>query len=90
MRTRMPALAIIALLGLSTQATAQTPCPELARLRGEVAEALKLTTTVPTSERCAYYNRFATASVGPRATITAKHNFSGKLGSGSNNSVGIG
>jgi hypothetical protein len=61
MRTQIPAVALIALLGFGCQATAQTPCPELARLRSEVAEALKRTRGAPTLERCVYYNRFATA-----------------------------
>ena len=61
MRTRIPAVALIALLGLASHAVAQTPCPELARLRSEVAEALKHTRGAPTLERCVYYNQFATA-----------------------------
>jgi len=61
MRTQIPAVALIALLGFGSQATAQTPCPELARLRSEVAEALKKTRGAPTPERCVSYSRFATA-----------------------------
>ena len=47
MRTRMPALTIIALLGFCIQANAQAPCPELTRLRSEAQEALKQSMTVP-------------------------------------------
>jgi hypothetical protein len=61
MRTHMSALAMIALVGLYSQTSAQAQCPELTRLRGEAAEALKRTRGVPTSERCEAFNRFSLA-----------------------------
>jgi hypothetical protein len=61
MRTHMPALAIIALVGFCSQANAQARCPELTRLRSEAAEALRQATGVPTSERCEAYNRLSMA-----------------------------
>jgi hypothetical protein len=61
MRTRMPALTIIALLGFCIQANAQAPCPELTRLRSEAQEALKQSMTVPASERCYMYIRLSVA-----------------------------
>jgi len=61
MRTHMPVLAMIALVGFCSQASAQTPCPELTRLRGEAAEASKRVTRVLTSDRCGAYIRFSTA-----------------------------
>ena len=62
MRTQIPAVALIALLGFGSQATAQTPCPELARLRSETAEAWKQATRAPASERCGSYIRFSLAA----------------------------
>ena len=41
MRTRMPVLGMIALVGFCSQANAQARCPELTRLRSEVAGGLK-------------------------------------------------
>jgi hypothetical protein len=41
MRTLMPALAMIVLIGFCSQANAQTQCPELTRLRSEAVEASK-------------------------------------------------
>jgi hypothetical protein len=62
MRTPMPVLAMIALVGFCSQANAQARCPELTRLRSEVAGALKQTRgLVPTLDRCEAYNRFSTA-----------------------------
>ena len=62
MRTPMPVLAMIALVGFCGQASAQARCPELTRLRSEVAGALKQTRgLVPTLDRCEAYNRFSTA-----------------------------
>jgi hypothetical protein len=51
-RTRMPPLAIIALLGFCIQANAQTPCPEVVRLRNAATEAWKQAMRVSPSERC--------------------------------------
>jgi hypothetical protein len=59
MPTHMPSLTIIALVGFCIQANAQDRCPELTRLRGEAAEALKETRTVPASARCDSYNRLS-------------------------------
>jgi hypothetical protein len=62
MRTPMPVLAMIALVGFCGQASAQARCPELTRLRSEAAGALKQTRgLVPTLDRCEAYNRFSTA-----------------------------
>ena len=61
MRTRMPALTIIPLLGFCIQANAQALCPELIRLRSEAQEALKHSRTVPSSERCYKYIRLSLA-----------------------------
>jgi hypothetical protein len=61
MRTCMPALTIIALLGVCIQANAQELCPELTRLRSEAQEALKQSRTVPASERCYIFNRLSVA-----------------------------
>jgi len=61
MRTRMPALTIIALLGFCVQANAQALCSELTRLHREAQEALKQSRTVPASERCYMYNRLSLA-----------------------------
>lgn len=60
-RTRMPALTIIALLGFCIEANAQALCPELTRLRSEAQEALKQSRTGPASERCYMYNRLSEA-----------------------------
>jgi hypothetical protein len=61
MRTHMPALAMIALVGFCSQANAQARCPELTRLRSEAAEALKQARGVPSWGRCEAYNRFSRA-----------------------------
>jgi hypothetical protein len=61
MPTHMPSLTIIALLGFCIQAHAQDRCPELTRLRGEAAEALKQTMSGPASARCDSYNRLSKA-----------------------------
>jgi len=61
MRTSIPALAMIALVGFCSQTRAQGRCPELIRLRSEAADALKKTRGVPTSDRCAAYIRYSVA-----------------------------
>ena len=62
MRTHMPALAAIALVGFCNQVNAQAQCPELTRLRGEVAQASKKwTALVPPSQHCETYVRIAMA-----------------------------
>jgi len=61
MRTLMPALAMIALVGFCSQANAQAQCPELTRLRSEAAEASKPTRRALTSDRCEAYIRSSMA-----------------------------
>ncbi|HEX4556854.1 MAG TPA: hypothetical protein VH249_22885 [Xanthobacteraceae bacterium] len=61
MPTHMRSLAIMALVGFCIQAHAQDRCPELTRLRGEAAEALKETRTGPASVRCESYSRLSKA-----------------------------
>jgi hypothetical protein len=58
---RTPALAMMALVGFSSQANAQAPCPELTRLRIKASEAIEQTKGVPTSDRCEAYIRFSLA-----------------------------
>lgn len=50
---KMPAVTMIAIVWLGVQAEAQTPCPELLRLRSAATEAWKDAMRVPPSERCA-------------------------------------
>jgi hypothetical protein len=61
MRTQIPMLAMMALVGFCSQADAQARCPELTRLRSEAAEALKQARGVSTSQRCEAYNRVSRA-----------------------------
>jgi hypothetical protein len=61
MRTHLPALGMMALVGFCGQANAQNRCPELTRLRGEAAQAAEQLRGVPTSDRCAAYIRFSMA-----------------------------
>ena len=62
MRTNLPALAMITLVGFCSQANAQDRCPELTRLRGEAAEVSKQGgALVPPSQRCEAYVRIAMA-----------------------------
>ena len=62
----MPAFTMIAIVWLGVQAEAQTPCPELVRLRNEATEAWKEAIRVPPSERCgALYH----ASLAAEATL---------------------
>src|SRR4029077_7962477 len=61
MQTRVPALAILALLGLGVAANAQAPCPELTRLRSEAQDALKQSRTASAVERCYMYIRLSVA-----------------------------
>jgi len=61
MRTLMPALAMITLIGFCSQAHAQAQCPELTRLRSEAAEASKLTRRALISDRCEVYIRSSMA-----------------------------
>ena len=59
MRTHMPALAILALVGLCCPANAQ--CPELTQLRSKAPEVLKYKTVIQSSDRCETYIRFSIA-----------------------------
>jgi hypothetical protein len=61
MRTLMPALAMMALIGFCSQANAQAQRPELARLRSEAADASKPTKRALTSDRCEAYIRSSMA-----------------------------
>jgi hypothetical protein len=61
MRSHMPAVAMIALVGFCSQANAQAQCPELTRLRSEAAEATKQVRGRPTSNRCEAYIRLSMA-----------------------------
>ena len=61
MRTRMPILAVIALVEPFSQTSAQASCPELTALRREAAEASRQIVGVATSERCFAYNRSSAA-----------------------------
>jgi hypothetical protein len=62
----VPALAMIAIIGLRVQAEAQTPCQEYLRLRNAATEAWKQAMRTPPSERCgALYH----ASLAAQATL---------------------
>jgi hypothetical protein len=63
MRTSVPVIAMIALVGFGSHANAQARCPELTRLRGEATATSKLTRggIAPTSQRCELYGRLSTA-----------------------------
>ena len=61
MRTLMPALAMMTLIGICSQANAQAQCPELTRLRSEAAEASKPTRRALISDRCEVYIRSSMA-----------------------------
>jgi hypothetical protein len=59
---RVPVFAVIAIVGLTVEAAAQTPCPELSRLRDAATQAWKHAMRVPRSERCgALYEAAAAA-----------------------------
>ncbi len=63
MRMHVPVVAMMALVGLANHANAQARCPDLTRLRSEVAETSKQTRggIAPTSQRCEVYGRLSTA-----------------------------
>jgi len=66
----VPAFTMIAIGWLGTQAEAQTPCPELVRLRNAATEVWKRAMRAPPSERCgALYH----ASVAAEATFHYAH-----------------
>src|SRR5262249_37317291 len=68
---RVPAFALLAIIGLGVQAAAQAPCPELVRLRNAATEAWKHAMRVPRSERCGalYF-----ASLATKATLDYANN----------------
>jgi hypothetical protein len=53
---------VAALVGFAIQASAETPCPELERLRSEATEASKQVQRDPVSVRCGSHHRFARAT----------------------------
>jgi len=62
----LPAVIMIAIVGLAVRVEAQTPCPELVRLRNAATEAWKQAMRGPPSERCgALYH----ASLAAQATL---------------------
>ena len=61
MRTLIPALAMIALVGFCGQTNAQAQCPELIRLRSEAAEASKPARRGLIPDRCEAYIRSSMA-----------------------------
>src|SRR5436190_23987512 len=67
----VPAFTLIAIVGLGVQVEAQTPCPELVRLRNAATEAWKKAMRAPPSERCgALYH----ASLAAKATLNYANN----------------
>jgi hypothetical protein len=68
---RVPAFTMIAMVWLGVQAEAQTPCPELVRLRNAATAAWKEAMRGPPSERCgALYH----ASLAAEATLKYANN----------------
>ena len=67
-RIGVPALTMIATIWLGVQAEAQTPCPELVRLRNAATEAWKQAMRAPPSERCGALYHASLA-----AEMTLKH-----------------
>ncbi|WP_445222069.1 hypothetical protein ACKWRH_20510 [Bradyrhizobium sp. Pa8] len=61
MRILLPVLAVLALAGSCREAGAQTPCPELPRLRSEAVEAAKPMARALMSDRCDAYIRASRA-----------------------------
>lgn len=61
MRILFPVLAVLALAGSCRDAGAQTPCPELPRLRSDAVEASKPTARALMSDRCDVYIRASRA-----------------------------
>jgi hypothetical protein len=60
-RRLVPALAMIALVGFSSQIRAEEKCPELTRLRSEVDETAKRSLGASSAERCEAYVRISIA-----------------------------
>jgi hypothetical protein len=61
MRTRVAALAVIALVGLVGHASAQGQCEQLTRMRSKAAAALNKTVGVPMPGRCESYTELSIA-----------------------------
>jgi hypothetical protein len=61
MRTLLPVLGMIALVGFCSQANAQAQCPELTRLRNEAVDASKPMARALISDRCEVYIRSSIA-----------------------------
>ena len=61
MRTLVPAIGTIALVGFCSQASAQSQCPELTRLRSEAAQATRPMGRSLISGRCEAYIRSSMA-----------------------------
>src|SRR5436190_23868394 len=60
----VPASTMIAIVGLGVQTEAQTPCPELVRLRNAATEARQHAMRAPPSDRCgALYHASLAAEV---------------------------
>src|SRR5258708_11225934 len=67
----VPACTMIAIVWLGVQAEAQTPCPELVRLRNTATAAWKEAMSAPPSQRCGALNH---ASVAAEATLKYANN----------------
>jgi hypothetical protein len=67
----VPAFTMIAIVWLGVPADAQTPCPELVRLRNAATEAWKTAMRISPSERCAALNH---ASLAAEATLDYANN----------------
>jgi hypothetical protein len=63
----MAAFTMVALVGLTVQAEAQTPCQDYLRLRNAASEAWKQAMRAPRSDRCEALNG---ASLAAEATLT--------------------
>ena len=70
-RIGLPAFTMIAIISLGVQAEAQTPCPELVRLRNAATEAWKGAMRAAPSERCAALHH---ASLAAEATLNYANN----------------
>jgi hypothetical protein len=61
---RFACFTVAALVGFGIPANAETPCPELERLRSEATEASKQVQRDPETVRCGSYHRLARAREG--------------------------
>ena len=64
---RVAAFTMVALVGLTVRAEAQTPCQDYLRLRNAASEAWKQAMRAPRSDRCEALHR---ASLAAEATLT--------------------